>query len=737
MAGTARVSPAKIPEEGVLDLATLVLSTVGTVLGGPVGGAIGSLLGQTIDQQLLGPGPRHGPRVGDLAVQSSSYGTAIPKIFGKMRVAGSIIWSTDLQEASETIGAKGQPDAVTYSYSASFAVALSSRPIGAVRRIWADGKLVRSEEGEFSVRTGFRICDGSEDQLADPLIATIEGLDSTPAYRGVALAVFEDLDLGEFGNRIPFLTFEVEADAAAVGLGRILAESSAGAIAAPGADDEVIGFAAHGSSMAAAVEPLMDAFDVELTDNGGSLVIPIAEELTVQEHECGCTAEVEPAPRRERSQTPSQSLPAALSLKYYDPARDYQQAAARASQEGGGAVAEQLEVPAVLDASRAKALAEAWLARRWAERDTLRLRIPPSFLAAKPGTRIRLGAESWRAATVTIEGFAVVAELRPQYSRLQSLPAAPGRVLSSPSAELEPTDLALFELSDDQSGSREAPVVVVAASTAASRWRAVPLDIQIGSIAFKTRSPAAAAVIGSALTVLPPGPASLFDLLNSVDVALTNPGAWLESRDDDALIAGENLAVLGAEMFQFGEALPIGPGKFRLGRLLRGRRGSEWAMSAHQPGDRLVLLDSLRLVRLPVTSDLTGSLARATPMGIADDGAAARQIVVTGEALRPPSPVHLRAGLDASGKLTCSWNRRSALGWAWLDGVDAPLGCSTELYRITLSSSAGSAVREVSRPQLELDASDVAELGDGQVQISVVQVGDLAESRPALAVITT
>ena len=85
-------------------MATLVLSTVGTLLGGPVGGAIGSLVGQSIDQQLFGPGARHGPRLGDLSVQTSSYGSAIPKVFGTMRVAGTIVWSTDLQEQMQTTG---------------------------------------------------------------------------------------------------------------------------------------------------------------------------------------------------------------------------------------------------------------------------------------------------------------------------------------------------------------------------------------------------------------------------------------------------------------------------------------------------------------------------------------------------------------------------------------------------------------------------------------------------------
>ena len=160
-------------------MATLVLSTVGSALGGPVGGAIGALIGQSIDQQLLGPA-RRGPRVGDLGVQTSSYGTQIPRIHGSMRVAGSVIWATDLVESDQTSGAKGQPD-VTYSYSVSLAVALSSRRAGAVGRIWADGKLLRGAEGDFKVPVTFRFYEGTESQGIDPFIASAEGIASTPA----------------------------------------------------------------------------------------------------------------------------------------------------------------------------------------------------------------------------------------------------------------------------------------------------------------------------------------------------------------------------------------------------------------------------------------------------------------------------------------------------------------------------------------------------------------------------
>ena len=80
-------------------MATLVLTTVGGAIGGPVGAAIGAVLGQGVDRALLFPPARRtGPRLTELAVQTSSYGTPIPRVFGTMRVAGSVIWATDLIE---------------------------------------------------------------------------------------------------------------------------------------------------------------------------------------------------------------------------------------------------------------------------------------------------------------------------------------------------------------------------------------------------------------------------------------------------------------------------------------------------------------------------------------------------------------------------------------------------------------------------------------------------------------
>ena len=135
-------------------MATLVLTAVGTAIGGPIGGAIGALIGRGVDQAVLfKPKGRKGPRLSDLQVQTSTYGSQIPKLFGMMRVAGTVIWATDLRESKEKSGGgKGKPSVTTYSYSASFAVALSARAAQGIGRIWADGNLLRGTSGTFQER---------------------------------------------------------------------------------------------------------------------------------------------------------------------------------------------------------------------------------------------------------------------------------------------------------------------------------------------------------------------------------------------------------------------------------------------------------------------------------------------------------------------------------------------------------------------------------------------------------
>ncbi|WP_075223168.1 baseplate multidomain protein megatron [Acuticoccus yangtzensis] len=206
-------------------MATLVLGAVGTAIGGAVGGTVlglsgaaiggivGSTVGSVIDSWLvsqLAPTQRiEGARLDSLRITSSTEGAVIPRLYGRMRIGGNIIWATDFREEVETStqggGKGGGPKVKTteYLYYASFAVALCEGPITGIGRVWADGKLM-----DLAGVT-WRWYPGDETQEADPFIATTMGAEPTPAYRGTAYVVFEELALDRYGNRLPQLSFEV------------------------------------------------------------------------------------------------------------------------------------------------------------------------------------------------------------------------------------------------------------------------------------------------------------------------------------------------------------------------------------------------------------------------------------------------------------------------------------------------------------------------------------------------
>ncbi len=203
-------------------MATLVLQYAGSALGNAVGGPLGALVGraagaiagQFIDQALFGGKAKRvsGPRLQDLHVQGSSEGTPIPQVFGRVRLAGQLIWATRFDEVASTrtekAGGKGAPSAgktqvTEFSYFANFAVGLCEGEISRIGRVWADGK-----EIDISPFT-HRVYTGAEDQVPDSLIEAKQGAGNAPAYRGLAYVVFEALPLAKFGNRLPQLSFEV------------------------------------------------------------------------------------------------------------------------------------------------------------------------------------------------------------------------------------------------------------------------------------------------------------------------------------------------------------------------------------------------------------------------------------------------------------------------------------------------------------------------------------------------
>lgn len=152
-------------------------------------------------------------RLNELTVQKSAYNEIIPILYGTNRIAGNIIWATDIQEIQNSYitsykAGKGKKKVyqnnIEYYYYVNIAIGICKGKVKELKRVWADTNLI-----DISKYT-YRFYNGTEEQLPDSLIQSFQGINKTPAYKGLCYIVFENLPLAEFGNRIPNFTFEIE-----------------------------------------------------------------------------------------------------------------------------------------------------------------------------------------------------------------------------------------------------------------------------------------------------------------------------------------------------------------------------------------------------------------------------------------------------------------------------------------------------------------------------------------------
>jgi hypothetical protein len=192
-----------------------------TISGATIGAQVGALAGSFVDNALFGSSGSaravEGPRLSDLHVTASTEGAPIPRLYGRARLGGQLIWASDIEEEivkttqssgggkgiSGSSASAGSTGITEYRYYANFAVALCEGVITRLGRAWADG-----DELDLS-QVSYRLYRGTQSQDADSLLAALLGADRAPAYRGLAYIVFERLPLANYGNRIPQLSFEV------------------------------------------------------------------------------------------------------------------------------------------------------------------------------------------------------------------------------------------------------------------------------------------------------------------------------------------------------------------------------------------------------------------------------------------------------------------------------------------------------------------------------------------------
>jgi hypothetical protein len=375
---------------------------------------------------------------------------------------------------------------------------------------------------------------------------------------------------------------------------------------------------------------------------------------------------------------------------------------------------------------------------------------------------VRVGTAGYRKLVTTggtPSGWAAETAARPETASPVFIEIVPpmGELYANPSASQAMLDDALFDVEEwlaneiaaefakaegtafvaGSGNNRPKGFLANATSAAGDATRPLLLSLDGGASWTGAGSTALPATMGVLASVPAAAPATLIDAFGTVLVDLARADMVLGDADDRRLDAGANLALVGDELIQFGRAEPLGGSRWRLSRLLRGRRGSEAAAGAQRPGDRFVLIEADSVATLDLPLATLGSEVRVMATGLGDDGdgqtgPAEVRIVIGGASVLPPAPAQLTCARLADGRARIAWVRRSRAGWRWTDRVDAPLGEEREAYRVTLiRADARKSDVETGVPSIEIPAGPP---GEALVAIEVRQRGTFGES-PAATII--
>lgn len=729
-------------------------------------------------------------RVDDLSqiVGSSSYGASIRRVWGAGRVPGNLVWSSTpvehVKTEKQSSGGKGggvEQKTTTYWYTCSFAYLFSRGPVFGISKLWAAGApyFDLSHDASSSaiaksnaLLESMTIYTGTEDQPCDPTIASVLGLDNTPAYRGSVLVVFRDIDLGEFSNRIPTMEAEVVEHGALYGGNQIrplkrsvasiidelcreagIAEAN---IDVSAVTDEISGLVSEGASYRDILDELIKAFAIRVVRSGpvfrfvpGTVGEPVAT-LTAQQLGQADAGKI--GVQLKRTRTRPYGLPRKVQVSYSDIGRDGERSTqTRQRMSAGGSANDlQIDLKLVLSSTDAARIAETELYRAWVQRDEFELSLGPRWLWLDAGDVIAVPLAG-KLLTLQLDkldiGFngRIKATAR-AFDAAVSISTAGGADGGSSGADIGVAGetvahfLDLPALRDDLASAQ----VFVAAAGASAAWRTAVVwrSVDAGATYQSVGELSSYSVIGTAQTVLPPPPstgACCWDDVSVLEVELLR-GA-LEGVSDALVLAGQNALLVGDEIVQFGTAALVGPRRYRLSHLLRGRRGTEWAMSAHQADERVVLLSTMGRCAAALSDINAPRLYKIVPNGQSVEDVDPVSFTWTGEVLRPFSPVQASATRASDGSISLTWRRRSRVGQELPSaGGDIPLGEQSEAYSVDVVNALGTVIRTLpdvrAAAAVYAAAEQIADFGAPQaaVRFRIHQLSDAVGRGRALDV---
>jgi hypothetical protein len=569
----------------------------------------------------------------------------------------------------------------------------------------ANGTIFTLDVEPSAAKFTYNLHLGTEVQTADSIMEAVEGVGNVPAYRGMAYIVFQDMYLGDFGNRPPNLNFEVTT--ATTSLQTIVENiSTESGIAAADVDaTDLAGLTVTGYSIESVssgrnkIEPLMTVFNFDGVERdgkvyflrrttSGAISIPY-EDLGAHESES-----VEPLTITIADEL---EMPRSVSVQYVSSDFDYQTQSMQSRRQLSNSKNEtNISVPIVMTDAQAQALAEKLLYEAWINRTGYETVLGPKYADVTPGKVLSItdDEDNIHTCVVTnsnygkpginkISAIAIDAVTYASANRTPDSNIVPGDGSAATQVYIEFLDLP--KLPDDTSATDN---IYIAATGQVYQGVDVYTSADGGSTYTLLKQHLKQATMGYTLTELGAGTEYIFDNKNTVDVVVLN--GTLSSRPKIDVLNGYNAAVIGSEIIGFTTATLLSTNTYRLSGLLRGRLGTEDQITEHTAGDRFVLLESGAIGTIPSASWYVARTYRCGPAGVTVSDLRFINESFTNQARlnQPWSVCHVAGTRDVSSNLTITWVRRTRYGGEWQDLADVPLNETSESYQIDVMNGA-------------------------------------------------
>ena len=459
-------------------------------------------------------------------------------------------------------------------------------------------------------------------------------------------------------------------------------------------------------SIRAALEPLQGLYPFDVVQAGYKIkFVPRGQSsvATIDQGELGAVkAGDTPGAALTVAREMESQLPCRVSLKYFDATREYDISEQYAERLNTDAVNQQdMQVAVVLTASEAAGVAERLVYLYWLERYTATFTLPAIYGYLEPSDVITLtgdqGTFELRLTNINYTSNGLL-ECTARYNNAAVYtPVASGEEGQGQGQTLAFAGASYYVLLDIPCllDTFNAPGFGAAMCGYASGWPGGILlrSSDQGQTWTDAQGFTDAAPIGFTITAFAAGRTDIIDSANILGVSMLSGD--LDSVTELQMLNGANHFAIGAhgrwEIVAAKNCVLQSDGSYLLSDFLRGRYGTEWAMSLHAIGDTIVLLSDSSVAFVGAESASIGAerLYRGVTSGAAVDSDADLSFTYSGVNLECLAPVYLNGSRHPTTRdWTLTWIRRTRIDGSLRNYVDAALGETTEAYEIDIYDGA-------------------------------------------------